>query len=88
MLVSPKALANTWRKYSDEYRLILFDNSYDVPINANALATVTEWQEFRSPDFQFIKDSLSSPVIFDGRNLYDPDVVVSDVTPESGPRVH
>jgi UDPglucose 6-dehydrogenase len=39
---------------------------------ADALLIVTEWKEFRSPDFDTIKSSLKSPVIFDGRNLYDP----------------
>ncbi|MFH1604256.1 MAG: UDP-glucose/GDP-mannose dehydrogenase family protein, partial [Pseudomonadota bacterium] len=39
---------------------------------ADALAIVTEWKEFRSPDFQRVKEALRSPVIFDGRNLYDP----------------
>jgi UDPglucose 6-dehydrogenase len=39
---------------------------------ADALVIVTEWKEFRSPDFDYIKASLKSPVIFDGRNLYDP----------------
>jgi hypothetical protein len=33
---------------------------------------MTEWQEFRSPDFQYIKQELKDPVVFDGRNLYDP----------------
>ncbi|MCF8198988.1 MAG: UDP-glucose/GDP-mannose dehydrogenase family protein [Sulfuritalea sp.] len=41
---------------------------------ADALAIVTEWKEFRSPDFDAIKDRLKTPVIFDGRNLYDPAV--------------
>ena len=36
------------------------------------LAIVTEWQEFRSPDFDAIRTTLRHPVIFDGRNLYDP----------------
>jgi UDPglucose 6-dehydrogenase len=40
--------------------------------DADALVIVTEWKEFRSPDFDTIKSSLKSPVIFDGRNLYDP----------------
>lgn len=40
--------------------------------NADALAIVTEWQEFREPNFQMIKEKLKTPVIFDGRNLYDP----------------
>ena len=39
---------------------------------ADALAIVTEWKEFRSPDFDHLKKQLKSPVIFDGRNLYDP----------------
>jgi UDPglucose 6-dehydrogenase len=39
---------------------------------ADALAIVTEWKEFRSPDFAAIKSTLKEPVIFDGRNLYDP----------------
>jgi UDPglucose 6-dehydrogenase len=40
---------------------------------ADALAIVTEWKEFRSPDFDAIKARLGTPVIFDGRNLYDPE---------------
>jgi UDPglucose 6-dehydrogenase len=39
---------------------------------ADALVIVTEWKEFRSPDFDHIKSALKHPVIFDGRNLYDP----------------
>jgi len=39
---------------------------------ADALIIVTEWKEFRSPDFDAIKANLKNPVIFDGRNLYDP----------------
>ena len=45
--------------------------SYDTLSNADALIIVTEWNEFRNPDFIKIKESLKSPVIFDGRNLYD-----------------
>jgi UDPglucose 6-dehydrogenase len=39
---------------------------------ADALAVVTEWKEFRSPDFEAIRTRLKTPAIFDGRNLYDP----------------
>jgi UDPglucose 6-dehydrogenase len=42
---------------------------------ADALVVVTEWQEFRSPDFHAIRDALKLPLIFDGRNLYDPATV-------------
>ena len=40
---------------------------------ADALAIATEWREFRSPDFDYIKSTLRTPAIFDGRNLYDPE---------------
>src|SRR5262245_43938682 len=52
--------------------LTLVGNSMDALHGADALAIVTEWQEFRSPDFDTIKRELAHPVIFDGRNLYDP----------------
>ena len=48
------------------------DGSYQALDNADALLIVTEWNEFRSPDFNKIKSLLKQPVIFDGRNLYDP----------------
>jgi UDPglucose 6-dehydrogenase len=43
--------------------------------NADALIIVTEWREFRSPNFDTLKAKLKTPVIFDGRNLYDPALV-------------
>lgn len=46
-------------------------NSYDALSNADALILVTEWNEFRRPDFERIKKLLKNPVIFDGRNQYD-----------------
>ncbi|MDD5328195.1 MAG: UDP-glucose/GDP-mannose dehydrogenase family protein [Phycisphaerae bacterium] len=52
-----------------------FQNGYDTLDNADALVIFTEWQEFRNPDFEVIKTKLKKPVVFDGRNLYDPDVV-------------
>ncbi len=45
---------------------------YDVLNDADALVIVTEWKEFRSPDFELMMQKLNSPVIFDGRNLYEP----------------
>ena len=45
------------------------------PEGADALAILTEWQEFRSPDFEAIRASLAQPVIFDGRNLFDPQLM-------------
>jgi UDPglucose 6-dehydrogenase len=48
------------------------ESQSDALVGADALIIVTEWKEFRSPDFDAIKSQLKSPVIFDGRNLYDP----------------
>ncbi|MHB1847366.1 MAG: UDP-glucose dehydrogenase family protein, partial [Deltaproteobacteria bacterium] len=53
-------------------RVRLCDNPYDALEGADALFVVTEWNEFRQPDFDRMKALLRSPVIFDGRNLYDP----------------
>ena len=48
------------------------ERQYSALENADGLAIVTEWQEFRNPDFEQMKRLLREPVIFDGRNLYDP----------------
>jgi UDPglucose 6-dehydrogenase len=69
----PKAREETRRIYPDQAGLEFCENSSDALVGADALVVMTEWQEFRSPDFDKIKKELSSPVIFDGRNLYDPD---------------
>ncbi|MCK4292431.1 MAG: UDP-glucose/GDP-mannose dehydrogenase family protein [Planctomycetes bacterium] len=50
-------------------------NGYDALDGADALVIFTDWQEFRNPDFEAIAAKLKKPVIFDGRNLYDPDVL-------------
>ena len=71
----PVANGEARRRYGDRPDLILCQSSEDTLEGADALAIVTEWQEFRSPDFQQIADSLANPVIFDGRNIYDPRVV-------------
>ena len=68
----PEAMDEAARIYPDAPGLILSDSSNDALNGADALVIVTEWQEFRSPDFEAIKSELSAPVIFDGRNLYDP----------------
>ena len=53
-------------------RIETFQNSYDVLDGADGLVIFTEWQEFRTPDFDLIKERLAKPIIFDGRNLYEP----------------
>src|SRR5476649_734164 len=54
-------------------RISLCEKSYDALSGADALAVVTEWNEFREPDFAKMKSLLKTPVVFDGRNIYSPD---------------
>jgi UDPglucose 6-dehydrogenase len=68
----PVAMAECARIYGERADLTLCKTAPEALKGADALAIVTEWQEFRSPDFDDIKRTLRSPVIFDGRNLYDP----------------
>ena len=53
-------------------RIALCEKSYDALTDADALAIVTEWNEFREPDFAKMRSLLRSPVVFDGRNIYSP----------------
>jgi UDPglucose 6-dehydrogenase len=68
----PAAMKETRRIYGERADLTLCNRARETLEGADALAIVTEWKEFRSPDFDFLKKQLRSPVIFDGRNLYDP----------------
>ena len=68
----PVAMHETRRIFGDEPRLKLVDSPIVALEGADALAIMTEWKEFRAPDFEVIKSSLKNPVIFDGRNLYEP----------------
>ncbi len=67
----PVAMENVRAIYGDQ--LSYFDHHYDTLDGADALVIVTEWHEFRHADFDYILHKLSNPVIFDGRNLYDPE---------------
>ena len=71
----PVAMDEAKRIFKDEKHLSFVDTQDDALKNADALIIVTEWTEFRSPDFALIKSSLKAPFIFDGRNLYDPKAV-------------
>jgi UDPglucose 6-dehydrogenase len=71
----PAAKHETQRIYGDEPRLTLVDSPGAALDGADALVIVTEWKVFRSPDFAEIKSKLKNPVIFDGRNLYEPATV-------------
>ena len=54
-------------------RIALCEKSYDALAGADALAIVTEWNEFREPDFEKMRALLKAPVVFDGRNIYSPE---------------
>jgi UDPglucose 6-dehydrogenase len=71
----PVAMAETRRIYGERADLVLCKSGDETLRGADVLAICTEWQEFRSPDFDFIRKTLKDPVIFDGRNLYDPEFI-------------
>ena len=71
----PVALEEAQRLYPDREGFSLHRNAYEAAEGADALAIATEWQEFRSPDFDRLKELLKAPLIFDGRNLYDPGIL-------------
>jgi UDPglucose 6-dehydrogenase len=73
----PEAMAETARIYPDHPELTLCDSPYAALEGADALAVCTEWQVFRSPDFDRIASSLRDPLIVDGRNLYDPEMLAA-----------
>jgi len=68
----PKAMPETRRICGERDDLTLVDDAYQALEGADALVVITEWKAFWSPDFDRIKSLLSKPVIFDGRNIYDP----------------
>ncbi len=68
----PVAMPECLRLYGKRADLVLCKTSPEALQGADALAIVTEWREFRSPDFDAMRQALRAPVIFDGRNLYDP----------------
>jgi UDPglucose 6-dehydrogenase len=71
----PVAMHEAQRVLGDNPRITYATNPNEALTNADALVIVTEWKEFRSPDFELIKQSLKQPLIVDGRNLYDPALV-------------
>ncbi|HUL56626.1 MAG TPA: UDP-glucose/GDP-mannose dehydrogenase family protein [Usitatibacter sp.] len=73
----PVAMAEAKHIYAQEKSVAFADTAMAALQGADALVIMTEWKAFRSPDFDAVKSALKSPVIFDGRNLYDPSVVRS-----------
>jgi len=68
----PVAMKETQHIYGERANLSYAENSKDALHNADALIIVTEWKAFKSPDFSIIKTRLKNPIIFDGRNLFEP----------------
>ncbi|MGN6091653.1 MAG: UDP-glucose dehydrogenase family protein [Luteibacter jiangsuensis] len=71
----PEAADEARRIYGERDDLVLVERPYEALEGADALVIVTEWKAFRSPDFARVKSLLATPVIVDGRNLYDPAAV-------------
>mgnify|MGYP000243447678 FL=1 len=71
----PVAMEETQHIYGQSSKLTLAGTKEAALHNADVLVIVTEWRAFKTPDFELIKSSLKSPVIFDGRNLFDPKVM-------------
>lgn len=69
----PEAIENVESIYGD--KISFCDSQYEAVYQADALAIITEWQVFRTPDYDKIKEFLTEPVIFDGRNVYDPKIM-------------
>ena len=66
----PAAMGPIGALYGDRVRL--FDSNYEAARGADALAILTEWHEFRRPNFERLKELLRQPLVFDGRNIWDP----------------
>jgi len=69
----PEAMNECQRIYGQRDDLVLTGTAEAALKNADALVVVTEWQQFKAPDFEFIIEALNNPVLFDGRNLFDPE---------------
>ncbi|MBI1852314.1 MAG: UDP-glucose/GDP-mannose dehydrogenase family protein [Planctomycetes bacterium] len=66
----PEAIDMAWRLYGD--KITYCHKNYEACEGADALVIVTEWNEFRRPDFDKLKSLLKNPVVFDGRNIFEP----------------
>jgi len=65
----PEAMENVRKLFAD--KLIYCDSEYEAASGTDALAIITEWNVFRTPDFELLKSIMRAPVVFDGRNVYD-----------------
>jgi len=74
-LYDPEAMPNTERVFPANERVIYCSSAYEAARGAQALLLLTEWEEFRQLDLNRVRGLMEVPVLVDGRNLYDPDVV-------------
>ncbi len=68
----PVAMEEAQRIFGDDPQISYAEGNYEALKDSDALVLVTEWNQFRNPDFNAIKDRLKNPIIFDGRNQYNP----------------
>ena len=68
----PEALEEARRVFGERDDLVLCQSQYQALEGADALVVVTEWKTFRSPDFTRIREAMANPVVFDGRNIFNP----------------
>jgi len=73
----PKALHNLQRRFGDREDLVLCSTPYEAASGSDALMLVTEWKDYWSPDFPELQRLMATPVLLDGRNIYDPAYVKS-----------
>jgi UDPglucose 6-dehydrogenase len=73
----PVAMNEARRIYGDRDDVVLAQDAMSALEGADALVILTEWSEFRSPDFSALKRKLNHPLLFDGRNMFDPKVVTA-----------
>jgi len=71
----PVAADEARRVLGEQPRLTIVDNAYDATLDADAVVIVTEWREFRTPDWDELRTRMKTPVVFDGRNLFAPAMV-------------
>lgn len=74
----PVASKNAQAHFNNHSRLVFMDDQYKVLNQASALVIPTEWMSFREPDFQLMKKLMHTPLIFDGRNIYNPQHIAND----------
>ena len=73
----PEATAEAERLFGARADLVLCEQPYAALEGADALVVVTEWKEFRSPDLERVRATLKEPVIFDGRNIFEPNAIAA-----------